>query len=187
MLIRRQYPPEKIQFKALHPSVHSSLISNKSLGGSTRNKRVPRHCFHLYLQVSTTRPPKMVLQTLSEDQEETTTPGSAPVVAPTAADLDAEKIAAVKAALDKAREKVKASFADTKLGIGEKEQLFPQFHKDELKIGNVLGKGGFGTVSEILGIRIKKIPSTIPFRSGAGPTLPRSRRHHHRWRHLHDD
>ena len=81
----------------------------------------------------------MVLQTLSEDQEEITTPGSAPVVTPTAADLDAEKIAAVKAALDKAREKVKASFADTKLGIGEKEQLFPQFHKDELKIGNVLG------------------------------------------------
>jgi serine/threonine protein kinase len=99
----------------------------------------------------------MVLQTLSEDQEETTpvvTPTPTPT--PTPVDLDAEKIAAVKVALNKAREKVKASFADTKLGIGEKEQLFPQFHKDELKIGNVLGKGGFGTVSEILAIRIKK-------------------------------
>eukprot|EP00563_Minutocellus_polymorphus_P016029 CAMPEP_0181057398 /NCGR_PEP_ID=MMETSP1070-20121207/20228_1 /TAXON_ID=265543 /ORGANISM="Minutocellus polymorphus, Strain NH13" /LENGTH=465 /DNA_ID=CAMNT_0023136807 /DNA_START=215 /DNA_END=1615 /DNA_ORIENTATION=- len=108
----------------------------------------------------------MVLQTLSEDEEE---PAAAVTPSPTAADLDAEKIAAVKAALDKAREKVKASFANTKLGIGEKEQLFPQFHKDELKIGNVLGKGGFGTVSEILAIRIKKDTkhNSFSFRSWA--------------------
>lgn len=116
----------------------------------------------------------MVLQTLSEDQEETATSGSATVVTPTAADLDAEKIAAVKATLDKAREKVKASFANTKLGIGEKEQLFPQFHKDELKIGNVLGKGGFGTVSEILAIHIKKDTkhNSFSFRSWANIVAP---------------
>ena len=108
----------------------------------------------------------MVLQTLSEDQEE---PTPAVTPSPTAADLDAEKIAAVKAALEKAREKVKASFAGTELGIGEKEQLFPQFHKDELKIGNVLGKGGFGTVSEILAIHVKKDTkhNSFSFRSWA--------------------
>lgn len=71
--------------------------------------------------------------------------------------------------LELAKIKVKKSFANSKLGIGEKERLLPQFLRSELKIGKVLGTGGFGTVSEILGITIKKDAkhSSFSFRSWA--------------------
>lgn len=111
----------------------------------------------------------MVLSTLSEDKE--ATPAAS---GPTGAVAEAEEVTAANAKLEKARERVKTSFSKTKLGIGEKEQLFPQFLRGELQIGNVLGKGGFGTVSEILAIRIKKDTkhSSFSFRSWANITTP---------------
>jgi len=109
----------------------------------------------------------MVLSTLAEEKEDTTSTSG-----PTEA--EAEKAAAAQAALENAREKVKASFSNTRLGIGEKEQLFPQFLRSELQIGNVLGKGGFGTVSEILAIRIKQDTkhNSFSFRSWANIASP---------------
>uniref|UniRef100_A0A7S4K6K4 Protein kinase domain-containing protein n=1 Tax=Odontella aurita TaxID=265563 RepID=A0A7S4K6K4_9STRA len=57
--------------------------------------------------------------------------------------------------IDSARLKVKKSFARTTLGI-EKDTLFPRLSYSELKVGRVLGKGGFATVREILTITPKK-------------------------------
>lgn len=99
----------------------------------------------------------MVLATLSEDGHASPPESSEAAASHNLTDLERAKI------------KVKKSFANTKLGIGEKERLLPQFQHSELKIGKVLGTGGFGTVSEILGITIKKDAkhSSFSFRSWA--------------------
>lgn len=84
----------------------------------------------------------MVLSTLAEDQAAPSEP--------------AEEGAEVKVIdIDSARRKVKKSFARSSLGI-EKDVLFPRLSYGELKVGHVLGKGGFGTVREILSITPKK-------------------------------
>ncbi|KAL9185152.1 hypothetical protein ACHAXT_002929 [Thalassiosira profunda] len=51
--------------------------------------------------------------------------------------------------IDQAREKVKRSFDRSKL-LEKDEFVFPRFELDELTLGKILGRGGFGTVLEIM-------------------------------------
>uniref|UniRef100_A0A7S2E889 Protein kinase domain-containing protein n=1 Tax=Trieres chinensis TaxID=1514140 RepID=A0A7S2E889_TRICV len=86
--------------------------------------------------------------------------------------------------IDLARIKVKKYFERTHLGVGEKEHLFPRFHYSELHIGAWLGKGGFGTVSEISKITVQKDKCTshasFSFRTWAVTAGMSSSTHSHR-------
>mmetsp|Transcript_3486 Transcript_3486/g.4714 ORF Transcript_3486/g.4714 Transcript_3486/m.4714 type:complete len:420 (+) Transcript_3486:132-1391(+) len=73
--------------------------------------------------------------------------------------------------IELARARVKKAFLRSNLLDLNKEIQFPRFDQSEIKIGNMLGQGSFGTVCEIAEIKIKKERSpndTFSFRSWAG-------------------
>jgi serine/threonine protein kinase len=51
-----------------------------------------------------------------------------------------------------AKEKYVGYFVDS--SIADKAGTYPKFDKEQLKLGKVLGKGGFGTVYEVRGIQL---------------------------------
>lgn len=55
---------------------------------------------------------------------------------------------------DKARARLKKTFARSKLLDADHELIFPRFSHLEILTGEVLGKGGFGTVCEVLQFRV---------------------------------
>ena len=55
---------------------------------------------------------------------------------------------------DYARKIIIKTFAES--SIGDKSGSYPNFDFSDLKLGKVLGKGGFGTVSEIRGFKVEK-------------------------------
>jgi hypothetical protein len=55
---------------------------------------------------------------------------------------------------DYARKSVIKTFAES--SIKDKSGNYPTFDYSDLKLGKVLGKGGFGTVSEIRGFNVEK-------------------------------
>ena len=57
-----------------------------------------------------------------------------------------------KAGAEYAKKVVTNMFETSK--IGDNAYLFPKFDMKEIKLGKVLGKGGFGTVSEVKGFVI---------------------------------
>lgn len=119
---------------------------------------------------SSSSPPKSTSATASFSASTgTATPPSSPVPDPKP---DADVVITYEDALDVGRKRVKETFAKSKIGIEEKEKIFPRFHKSELTIGSVLGKGGFGTVSEIVGITVRKTDqrNSFSFRSWANIT-----------------
>jgi len=73
--------------------------------------------------------------------------------------------------IELARARVKKAFLRSNLLDLNKEIQFPRFDQSEIKIGNMLGQGSFGTVCEIAEIKIEKERSpndTFSFRSWAG-------------------
>ncbi|KAL7546459.1 hypothetical protein ACHAWF_009791 [Thalassiosira exigua] len=68
--------------------------------------------------------------------------------APTTPQVDSYCISKI----DQAREKVKRSFDGSAL-LERDERVFPRFDMEELALGEVLGRGGFGTVLEIKAMR----------------------------------
>jgi hypothetical protein len=63
--------------------------------------------------------------------------------------IDLEMVARIAAS------KVKSLEDTSKLLSKDEVELIPKFFLDELTLGRVLGKGGFGTVKEIKGINCK--------------------------------
>ncbi|KAL7482553.1 hypothetical protein ACHAW6_008227 [Cyclotella cf. meneghiniana] len=60
-----------------------------------------------------------------------------------------DEVLASHPALQRARQKAKSAFLTSPL-LDEEEYIFPRFRVGELLLGKVLGRGGFGTVLEIL-------------------------------------
>lgn len=60
-----------------------------------------------------------------------------------------------KAGQDYARKQVQKLFALST--VEDRTDQFPKFHKSELVMGKVLGKGGFGTVMEIRGFQVEGV------------------------------
>ena len=149
----------------IFPTMTPPLTTSLSGGLSTVNEEnVPSDA------KSSSSPPKSTSATASFSASTgTATPPSSPVPDPKP---DADVVITYEDALDKGRKRVKETFAKSKIGIEEKEKIFPRFHKSELTIGSVLGKGGFGTVREIVGITVRKTDqrNSFSFRSWANIT-----------------
>jgi serine/threonine protein kinase len=62
-----------------------------------------------------------------------------------------------KAGKDYARKQIKMIFADS--NAEDLSEAFPRFSLSECELGKILGKGGFGTVSEVRGFRLQEIES----------------------------
>jgi len=60
--------------------------------------------------------------------------------------------------IGQAREKIKRSFDNSHL-LEHDEYVFPRFEMQELTLGEVLGRGGFGTVLEIKGMEMRQHPT----------------------------
>jgi hypothetical protein len=60
---------------------------------------------------------------------------------------------------DYARKSIIKTFAGS--SIEDKSASYPTFDYSELKLGKVLGKGGFGTVSEIRGFKVEVIAEKV--------------------------